>query len=475
MVIADSRARNRILLVLFVGVLMGALDIAIVGPALPAIQTAFGTGERAIAWIFSIYVLMNLVSTPITTKLSDSFGRRPIYILSVSVFAVGSLVVALSPTFAVALVGRAIQGFGAGGIFPVASAVIGDTFPPEKRGSALGLFGAVFGLAFLIGPIIGGVLLLFGWHWLFLVNLPVAAAVIVASLKVLPTTAAPAQETFDWQGMAVLSILLASLAFGLNQIDTSHVWSSLASLNVWPFLALGLALVPVFVSIERRVESPVLRMDLFKSRQVALASAFALGAGLGEASVVFVPKLLNAAFGVSESTASFMLLPIVLAMAVGAPAAGRALDRLGSRVVVLAGNGLIAAGMLLVSVSGTNLALFYVAGLLVGLGLSTLLGAPLRYIMLGEAGPSERASAQGALTLFTSTGQLAGGALVGAVAESSGGGVGGYQSAYLAVGVIAVVLTVLAVRLKGRAEELATIHDNRGTAPEGRAGQAASG
>src|SRR5512137_1275402 len=178
----NDNTRNRVLMVLFLGVLMGALDIAIVAPALPSIQKFFGVGDRLLTWTFSIYVLFNLIGTPLMAKLSDTYGRRSVYVLDVTLFALGSLIVALSPQnmFSVVLVGRALQGLGAGGIFPVASAVIGDTFPIEKRGSALGLIGAVFGLAFLIGPILGGVLLgLFGWRSLFLVNLPIAAVVIV--------------------------------------------------------------------------------------------------------------------------------------------------------------------------------------------------------------------------------------------------------------------------------------------------------
>src|SRR5512140_3998761 len=186
----EEKQRNRILTVLFIGVLMAALDIAIVGPALPAIQKAFTVSDRTLTWMFSIYVLFNLIGTPLMAKLSDMFGRRSLYVLDVALFAFGSLLVAISPTFGVLLAGRAIQGLGAGGIFPVASAVIGDTFPPEQRGRALGLIGAVFGIAFLIGPIIGGVLLLFGWPWLFLVNLPLAAGVIAASLRLLPAVRA---------------------------------------------------------------------------------------------------------------------------------------------------------------------------------------------------------------------------------------------------------------------------------------------
>src|SRR5512141_1340701 len=163
----SSDNKRQVLLVLFLGVLMGALDIAIVGPALPTLRATFAIDDRAAAWIFTTYVLFNLVSVPLMAKLSDAFGRRTIYVVDVALFALGSLIVSLSPSLPVLLAGRAVQGFGAGGIFPVASAVIGDTFPPEKRGSALGLIGAVFGVAFMIGPIVGGVLLKYAsWHWL---------------------------------------------------------------------------------------------------------------------------------------------------------------------------------------------------------------------------------------------------------------------------------------------------------------------
>ncbi|GAB4569092.1 MAG: MFS transporter [Anaerolineae bacterium] len=455
-----ERHRNRILLLLFVGVLMGALDIAIVGPALPAIQRAFAVGERTLAWIFTIYVLFNLVGTPLMAKLSDIFGRRLIYAADVGLFAVGSLIVASATSFPMIILGRAVQGLGAGGVFPVASAVIGDTFPPEKRGSALGLIGAVFGIAFLIGPILGGVLLMFGWRWLFLINLPIALGVIVASLRLLPSGKIARRRGFDAVGMAIISVLLASLAYGLNQLDTSQLTASLTSTRVWPFLAVSLLSVPLLIAWERRQDDPVIHLSLFRSRQIALASVFSTGAGLSEAALVFIPALIVAAFGVSESTASFMLIPAVVAMAVGAPVAGRLLDRQGSRLVVIVATMLLTLGLLVLSLLAQGLGLFYVAGILIGLGLSMLLGAPLRYIVLAEAPLRDRAAAQGVLSLFTSVGQLVGGALVGAVAASRGGGVPGYRAAYLLVGVLSAVLIVLALRLKSRREELETVRAN---------------
>jgi MFS family permease len=321
----------------------------------------------------------------------------------------------------------------------------------------------VFGLAFLVGPILGGVLLMFDWRWLFVVNLPIALVVIAMSLRLLPATRPEQRRPFDWPGMAVLGLLLASLAYGLNQIDTQHLMASLTSFNVWPFLLAVLALLPIFWWVERRAQDPVLRLSLFNSRQVVIASALAGGAGLGEAAVVFIPALVVAAFGVTSSAASFMLVPAVVAMGVGSPLSGRMLDRLGARLVVMVGTALVTAGMLLISLLSINLVLFYLAAILVGLGLSGLLGASLRYIMLNEARASDRAAAQGALTIFSSVGQLLSGALVGAVAASRGGGVTGYQAAFFGVGIVALLLTLLASGLKGHAEELAAA--KRGEAP----------
>ena len=147
---------------------------------------------------------------------------------------------------------------------------------------------------------------------------------------------------------------------------------------------------------------------------------------------------------VSASSASYALLPAVLAMAIGSPLAGRMLDRYGSRVVIFGASALLALGMLVIGVMNVSWVMFYMAAALVGLGLGMLLGAPLRYVMLNEAPVEDRAASQGALSLFTSSGQLVGGALVGAVAASLGGGVVGYQGSYLAVGAAAVILAFLA-------------------------------
>ena len=450
----DDKQRNRTLAVLFVGVLMGALDIAIVGPALPAIEAEFGLDSRAGSWIFSAYVLTNLIGTPLMAKLSDRFGRRAIYVLDVALFALGSLVVILSHgtgLFAILLAGRAIQGLGAGGIFPVASAVIGDTFPAEKRGGALGLIGAVFGIAFMIGPVLGGILLAFGWQWLFVINLPMAALVIALAWTVLPHRRIGA-GAFDWLGMGVLTVALTSLALGLGAIDTEQFWASVGSLSVWPWLATSVVAWVVLVPLERRVADPVFPVALFSRRQLALGYTLTAGAGIGEASLVFMPSLAVAALGVSAHLASYLLLVVVAAMAVGSPLAGRMLDKVGSKVVIVAGVAVMTVGMFLISRTGSSMVVYCIASVLIGLGLSSLLGAPIRYVTLNETTAEERSAAQGLVNTFTSIGQLLSAAMVGAIAASSPGAEG-YADAYALIGVLGLVLLAAALLLKRRSLE----------------------
>ncbi|MBP7963150.1 MAG: MFS transporter [Caldilineaceae bacterium] len=459
-----AEAKNRrILIVLFLGVLMGALDIAIVGPALPALRTAFGVDDRAIAWVFSIYVLFNLIGAPLMSKLSDRYGRRNVYLADVVLFGLGSLGVALAPppAFGWLLAARAVQGFSAGGIWPVASAVIGDTFPQEKKGSALGLIGAVFGLAFILGPILGGLLLMISWQWLFLVNLPLAALIIFMGIRVLPATRPAKPQPFDMAGMAVLAVLLGSLAYGVNQIDTENLGASLGSTAVWPFLLTALIALPLFAWIERRASDPVIRPKLLGSRQLRLTYLLSAGAGLGEAAMVFLPALAVAAFGMSHSRASFMLMPVVLAMMVGSPLGGRLLNGLGSRTLIAGGTAFLGIGMVILGFFSTSFVGFMVAGAAIGLGLSSLLGAPIRYITLNEAPVADRTAAQGMVTISTGVGQLISGALVGAAAASRGGGIDGYAFAYVVVAGVSVVLLVISLGLKNRAQEQASLPEKR--------------
>jgi MFS family permease len=453
----EERQQRRLLVTLLLGTLMAALDLAIIGPALPAIEADFGIDSRSLAWIFNIYILLQLVGTPLMAKLSDRYGRRQVYVLNLALFGVGSVIVVVAPDFATLLVGRAVQGFGASGIFPVASAVIGDTFPAEKRGPTLGLLGAVFGIAFLLGPILGGVLLRFSWHWLFLINIPIILYLIGQALRLVPATRAEVSAPFDLAGAVLLSVLLAALAVGLTNLDSGQLATSLRAPGVGPFLVVAVALVPLLWWVERRAADPVLSPALLRSRQMRVTALIAVGAGTLEAGSAFFPALAVAALGVTDYNASLLLLPSVLATTVGAPLMGRALNAVGSRLIVQVGLAGISIGALIYALADLTVTLFVVGGIVGGFGFAAILGAPLRYIVLNEASAAERGAAQGLLTLFLAVGQLAGAALIGGVATSRGGGPAGYQFAFLLLGLLTAGLVAAGFGLKSRTAEQAAL------------------
>jgi len=391
-----------------------------------------------------------MIGTPLMAKLSDIYGRKSIYVLDILLFAIGSFITITSFSIDMLILGRAIQGIGAGGIFPVANAFIGDIFPPERRGGALGILSSIWGVSFVLGPILGGLLLNHGWQWLFIINIPVAVIVIIASLYILPKTDRNRMINFDWLGIITLSVLVSSLAYGINQINTNNFLVSITSLQVWPFLILAAVLLPVLWKVEEAAQDPLIQVDLFKSKEVKLITSIMVGTGLVQASTIFVPVFVIAALSFSITNASLMLLPIVLTMAIGGPIIGRLLDRYGSRNIMFTGTFIMIIGLFILSIFSKSFYLFVIGEILIGIGMSTAIGSPPRYIMLIESPPKERAAGQGLINIITSGGQLIGGALIGAVIGSYAGNLIGYQLAYLLIGFVAIFMTILTIGLKVR-------------------------
>ncbi len=453
----DLTGNRKILFLLFVGVFMGSLDIGIVGPALPSIQTYFVVNERVLSWVFTIYILFFMIGTPLMAKLSDIYGRKSIYILDILLFAMGSLITITSFSFEMLLLGRAIQGIGAGGIFPVANAFIGDIFPPDKRGSALGILSSVWGLSSVLGPVLGGLLLNYSWQLLFIINLPIAAGVLIGSFYILPKSVRNRKIIFDWYGIIILGVMVIALAYGLNQIDTNNFLRSISSLAVWPFLILSLVLIPILWKVEKHAADPLIQVELFNNREVKLISSISIGTGLVQASTVFVPAFVIVALSFSTTNASLMLMPIVATMAIGAPIVGKFLDKFGSRNIMVTGSISMVIGLFMMGMYSSSFYILIFAGVLIGIGMSTAIGSPPRYIMLLESPPQERASGQALINILTSVGQLMGGALIGAVIGSYAGKIEGYQLAYLAIGFVAVMMTILAIGLKSKKEQVKTM------------------
>lgn len=443
---AEAAARKRILTVLFVGVFMAALDAAVIAPAIPALRAAFGVDNRQIGLVTIVFSLCSLTSTALMANLSDRFGRRAIYLLDIAGFALGSLLIARSTSFGALLIGRAIQGLSAGGITPTASSVVGDTFPPEQRGKILGLIGATFGMAFLVGPVVASVLLVWAsWQWIFLINLPIAAIVFAMSWRALPRrTQRVEHPPFDYAGIITLAMLLAGLTLGINRaVDIS------LNVHVWPYLLAVAAIgVPVLMVIERRAAQPIVPMTLFVTRQLRTTWVLCVGAGFGMGSVIFISSVAVAAFNTPSRQAGLLLLPLVLCSAAASAVFGRIQNRLGARTVMLAGFGTLLVGSALIAAGAATFWIFMLATLFVGGGVGIVVGGTLRTVVLDEVSAKERSAAQALVNIGIAIGNLMVVAVLSFLADRAGGGLHGLQVAYGAAAVVMGVMMAISTQLQ---------------------------
>jgi MFS family permease len=431
---------------LFIGVFMAALDTSVIAPAIPALRAQFSLDNREVGLVMIVFILCSMCSTAPMASLGDRHGRRPVYLASVTLFALGSLVIALSTSFWALLLGRAIQGVGGGGIIPTASAVIGDVYAPKERARALGLIGATYGMAFVLGPPLAGlVMVVASWQWIFVANLPIAAAVIWKAARVMPVQArAGVLPPLDWRGIVAVFVLLSALVLGLT-----HVADNITGLRLWPWCLLLTALMlPVLLRVESRAAQPLIPLGLFANRQLALAYGLTLGAGFGMGSVIFLTSIATLAHGVARANAGFVLLPMVVCSMLGSMGSGRVLNRLGSRTLVLAGFGLTAAGYAATAVTSLGLVGFLLASMPVGLGIGVLVSGALRTIAIDEAPVAQRGAAQGLVNIFTSIGTLLAAATIGALADWQGGGAHGFAMAYGVVAVLMLGMLALALGLR---------------------------
>jgi EmrB/QacA subfamily drug resistance transporter len=454
-----DRSNVPLLATLGLGVFAGALDLGALSPALPALARDFHVGPSEAAWVFTLYLFATVVSIPITAKLSDVYGRRASYVACVGLFGLGSLLAVVAPSFGILLVARALQAVGAGGIFPVATAAIADRVPPEARGSALGLLGALWGLAAIVGPTVGGLLTgSFGWHWIFIPNVPLAAWVIVRALRDVPADAPSVRGPLDAAGITVLSLGLLASMFALTRLDP-HGAQVGGLLSAGGF-AIAIVAFAALVPIERRAAEPVIPPALFARRQLAIAYGLEVLIGGLEGALFFVPAALVAAQHVSYAVAGAIAAIGAVAFVAVIPFAGRALDVAGSRVVLFAGAVCTALGLAAFAYClGTSLWSAIAALALAGIGFGALLGAPTRYLVGNEAPAGMRATAIGLLSIFLIVGQILGGSLAGGVTGAAIGDASAYRLTYAAFAALAVVTALATLLLASRARERRAAHN----------------
>ena len=337
----NPRARFEILGAVLLGLFLSALDQTIVGPVLPHIVDDLH-GNDYYTWVVTAYLLTSTVTVPIYGKLSDLFGRKPLLMAGIGLFLVGSALSGLSQEMWQLIAFRSIQGLGAGALFPISLAVIGDLFTPRERGKYQGLFGAVFGVAFLVGPGLGGVLTdTFSWHWIFYVNIPIGLIALVVIGRLLPTVRRPdAVNAIDWAGVFTFAAGIVPILIALTNAENGD-WGSP---GVWALGLVGVVFLVIFVWVEHRAKEPMIPLHLFRIRtfSVSMVATFlAMFAFFG--AVIFLPLWFQVVKGTSATASGYNLLPFLFGLIFSSVASGQIVSRTGRYKWLLVGGLSIAA------------------------------------------------------------------------------------------------------------------------------------
>ena len=411
--------RMRVLGAVMVGVFLGALDQTVVGTALPRIITDLG-GNGIYTWAFTAYLLTSTISGPLYGKLSDIFGRRPVFLTGVGVFMIGSVLSGLSAEMWQLVLARGVQGLGAGALFPISMAVIGDLFAPSERGRYQGLFGAVFGLSVLVGPAIGGLITdTVGWPFVFFFNLPVGAVVLVTVRRYLPLYH-PAGERprIDYPGAALFAAALVPILVGLTNKQTAD-WGDPA---VGGLIGLGAILLVALVWVESRAVEPIVPLGLFRNRSfsVSVASVFLAASGFLTAAV-FLPRWFQVVLGSSATVSGYQMLPLLGGVIVSATAAGQIVSRTGRyRPLVFGAMVMLATGLGLLTQlrADTALPVLWAWMFVTGLGVGPMLSVfPL--IVQNSVPVTKLGTATSSVTFFQQVGGTVGLAITGTVFATS--------------------------------------------------------
>ena len=400
-----------------VGMFLAALEATVIGTAMPTVITALG-GLEHYSWVFSGYLLTSTVTVPLWGKLSDLYGRGPIYQLGIGMFLLGSALSGAAMSMGQLIAFRAIQGIGAGALVPLAMTIIGDLYTPQERAHMQGWFSAVWGTASVIGPLAGGYITdALSWRWVFFINLPIG---IVAAVVVGLTLPPPARKTveIDYAGAAFLTaactLLLVAVGQGIG-VDTP-----LARIGV---LALAGVLFAIFLRIEAKAHDPLIPLDLWSNRVVSASVAAGGLIGVGMFGVItYVPLFAQGVQGVDATRAGSLLTPLMVSWVLMSMVGGRALLKIGYRATAVAGILVQLVGfMFLARVSAaTTRGELQAAMVLVGAGLGLTMLTLL--IAVQHAVPAARRGVATSLNQFArSVGGAVGVAVLGALLSAATG------------------------------------------------------
>src|SRR4051794_610397 len=446
--------------------LLAALDQTIVATALPRIVSDLG-GITQYSWVFTAYMLTSTVTVPLYGKLGDVYGRKNLFLISIVVFLLGSLLCGAATSMTQLVVFRAVQGIGAGGLFPLSLAVIGNIVPPRDRGRWQGLIGAVFAASSIAGPAVGGFIVdNTTWRWVFLVNLPVGGVALAVISLTMPRAASRTGHSIDWLGAGVLAAGTTTLLLGLVWAGHDYGWTSG---HVLIALSLAVVLHLVFAYVEWRAPEPILPFDVL--RNPIVASSIACMALVGMAmfgTISYVPLFVQGVIGTSATSSGVVLTPLMLGAVATSILSGQLVSRTGRyRWNAVLGPIVLAAGMILLwrmnvhTTNGQAARNMVIAGIGIGSMMQVFV------LSVQNAVPSRRIGSATALTQFgRQIGATVGVTIMGAIVNAglpagAGGGeaapvhrlppalrealAGAIQPAFLAATVVTLLVWVIAL------------------------------
>ncbi|PRY49682.1 EmrB/QacA subfamily drug resistance transporter [Geodermatophilus tzadiensis] len=446
--------RGPVLVGVMLSTALVAIDATVIATAVPSVVAELG-GFAEFPWLFSVYLLAQAVTVPVYGKLADSFGRKPVMLVGIGLFLLGSVLCGAAWSMGALIAFRAVQGLGAGAVQPMSMTIVGDLYSLRERARVQGYIASVWAVSSVVGPTLGGVFSEYvSWRWIFFVNVPlclVAAAAIGLRFAERVDRRPP---RFDHTGAAVLTVALTLLVLGLLEGGQAWAWSSPQGVAV---LGGGAVLLGVFVLVERRAADPVVPLRLLRSRLLVATNVVSACVGavlLGLTS--YVPTFVQDVLGTGPLVAGFALAALTLGWPISASQAGRVYLRIGMRATACVGATVVVAGAaLLLLLDGSSGVLQVGATVFViGLGMG-LTAAPTLIAAQAAVGWQQRGVVTGSNMFFRSAGSAVGVAVFGAVVNATVGGSGGgvtpaalttaVQHVFLGTTVLAVVLLVAAL------------------------------
>ena len=411
------------------GLFIGAIGTGSITPVRTIIQNTLDVSDQTGIWMITIYTLCYAAIIPVSGKLADRHGRKIVFLISIFLFGAGSVICGLSAglaSFPILLAGRVISAIGAGGIMPIATAEFGTSFPPEKRGMALGMVGGVYGIGNVLGATAGSAILdVFGstqWQWIFYINVPICLFIIIGGIVYIPNHKSEQTFRIDKLGTLLITVIILALLYGLKNLDFFDFAKSITDRDVWLYLLIAAVLIPVFVFVEKRAEDPVFHIEYMKNSQIVLTLAMGMLVGCSMMGMIFIPQFAENCMKMPSGSGGYFVIILGVMAGIVSPVSGKLIDKFGSKPVLGAGFVISAIGALYISfvaVKWINWPNVIVSLILIGLGMGLSIGTPLNYMMMRHTRDEDSNSALATLSLLRSIGTaIAPAIMVGFIAQA---------------------------------------------------------